>query len=107
MILKATSLLETIVASVVFLIVFGMAMSSVIHLQKMKAPDWASIEEDFNEFVRRVPENGKAYEYEWGQIETACDEYRDVPGLLHIHATIRLKDGRKTIYRYLQCDDTN
>ena len=33
--LKATSLLETIVASVIFLIVFGMAMRAAVDLRKL------------------------------------------------------------------------
>lgn len=99
--LKATSLVETIVASVVFLIVFGMAMTSAVNLRKLGTPDWARIERDFNEFRKQVPVNGQAYEYDWGQIEASCSDYHEVPGLLDIQATIRLKDGRKTAYRYL------
>lgn len=99
--LKATSLLEAIVASVVFLIVFGMAMTSAVNLRKLGTPDWARIERDFNEFRKQNPENGEQYEYDWGRIEATCSDYHDVPGLLDVQITIRLKDGRKTVYRYL------
>ena len=77
--LKATTLLETIVASIVFLIVFGMAMTSAVNLRRMETPDWA-------------------------HIETSCRNYRDIPGLVDVQATINLKDGRKFAYRYLYCD---
>lgn len=93
--------METLVASVVFLIVFAMAMTSAVNLRKMQTPDWARIERDFNEFRKRVPEDGERYEYDWGRIEAVCSEYHDVPGLLYVQATIRLKDGRRTGYRYL------
>lgn len=32
--LKATTLLETIVASLIFLLVFGMAMEALVHIHK-------------------------------------------------------------------------
>lgn len=99
--LRASTLVETLVASVVFLIVFGMAMTSAVNLRKMQTPDWARIERDFNEFRKQVPINGEPYEYEWGRIEAVCSEYHDVPGLLDVQVTLRLKDGRKTVYRYL------
>ena len=103
--LKATSLLETIVASVIFLIVFGMAMHAAVDLRKLGAPDWAQIERDFNEFRRQVPKDREVFEYEWGKIETQCRDYHDVPGLVDVQATLCLKDGRKTVYRYLCCED--
>ena len=100
--LRASTLVETLVASVVFLIVFGMAMTSAVNLRKMQTPDWARIERDFNEFRKQIPENGEPYEYEWGRIEATCSDYHDVPGLLYVQSTIQLKDGRRTGYRYLK-----
>lgn len=99
--LRASTLVETLVASVVFLIVFGMAMTSAVNLRKMQTPDWVRIERDFNEFRKQVPENGQQFEYAWGWIEANCSDYHNVPGLLYVQATIRLKDGRRTEYRYL------
>lgn len=103
--LKATSLLETVVASVIFLIVFGMAMRAAVDLRKLGTPDWAQIERDFNEFRKRVPEDGEVLEYEWGKIETQCRGYHDVPGLVDVQVTLHLKDGRRTVYRYLCCEE--
>lgn len=99
--LRASTLVETLVASVVFLIVFGMAMTSAVNLRKMQTPDWARIERDFNDFRKQVPENGEQYDYEWGRIEAICSDYHEVPGLLYVQATIRLKDGRRMAYQYL------
>lgn len=48
--LKATTLLETIVASLIFLLVFGMAMEALVHIHKINDPDWAAMERGFNEF---------------------------------------------------------
>ena len=101
--LKATTLLETIVASIVFLIVFGMAMTSAVNLRRMETPDWAHIETDFNAMRTLAPEDGHVYEYDWGDIETSCRNYREIPGLVDVQATISLKDGRKFAYRYLYC----
>lgn len=102
--LKATSLLETIVASIVFLIVFGMAMTSTVNLRKMEKPEWARIETDFNAMRKLAPEDGHVYEYDWGDIETTSRDYHEVQGLFDVQATISLKDGRKFAYRYLFCD---
>lgn len=98
---QASTLMETLVASVVFLIVFAMAMTSAVNLRKMETPDWARIERDFNEFRKQIPEDGKQYEYDWGRIEATCSDYHNLPGLLDVQVTIRLKDGRRTWYRYL------
>ena len=102
---KATSLVETLVASVVFLIVFGMAMSAAVSLRKLCAPNWAQIERDFNEFRKQAPEDGVIQEYDWGAIETACSDYHEVSGLIDVQVTLILRDGRKTVYRYLYCDE--
>ena len=104
--LAAASLLETIVATVVFLIVFGMAMSSSVNLRRLGSPDWARIETDFNAVREMVPENGQEFEYGWGKIKTDCQGYREVSGLVEVRATITLKDGRKSVYRYLYCYGT-
>ena len=103
--LKATSLLETIVASIVFLIVFGMAMTSAVNLRRLGTPDWTRIERDFNAIRQRSPENDKLYEYDWGRIETSCRDYHEISGLVDVQATISLKDGRRFAYRYLYCDE--
>jgi hypothetical protein len=105
--LEATSLLETIVATVIFLIVFGMAMTSAVNLHRLGTPDWAGIERDFNEIRTLAPEDGRVYVYDWGEIETESGYYHEVPGLKEVHALIKLKDGRKMKYRYLVCDETN
>ncbi len=102
--LAATSLLETVVATVVFLIVFGMAMGASVNLRRLGSPDWARIETDFNAVRARMPEDGQVYEYDWGEIGTECSEYLEIPGLLDVRVTIKLKDGRRSIYRYLYCD---
>ena len=103
--LRASTLVETLVASVVFLIVFGMAMTSAVNLRKMQTPDWARIERDFNEFRKRIPENGEPYKYEWGRIEANCSDYQEVSGLIDVQVTLILRDGRKTVYRFLYCEE--
>jgi len=103
--LAATSLLETIVATVIFLIVFGIAMTSAVNLHRLGTPDWAGIEKDFNEIRLLAPEDGREYDYDWGEIETECSYYHEVPGLKEVNALIKLKDGRSLTYRYLVCDE--
>lgn len=102
---KATSLVETLVTSVVFLIVFGMAMDTAVNLRKLKVPDWAMIERDFNAYRKLAPEDEQTYVYEWGKIYTSCSGYHSVPGLADVQVTIILRDGRKTVYRYLYCEE--
>ena len=80
---------------------WSVTMTSAVNLRKLGTPDWARIR-NFNEFRKQIPENGEPYEYEWGRIEAVCSDYHEVPGLLYVQATIRLKDGRRTKYRYLK-----
>lgn len=65
--LKATTLLETIVASLIFLLVFGMAMEALVHIHKINDPDWAAMERGFNEFRDSlVVRSDGTREYSWG-----------------------------------------
>lgn len=102
--LKASSLLETIVASIVFLIVFSMAMTAAINLRKFDMPDWAKIETEFNAIYKSGLDDDALCEYDWGSIEITFNEYQSISGLYDVQAIVCLKDGRQFKYRYLFCN---
>lgn len=101
--LKATTLLETIVASLIFLLVFGMAMEALVHIHKISDPDWAAMERGFNEFRDSlVVRSGGTREYSWGTMRWTRKDASDIEGLVEINVTAMMKGGQKIEYRYLR-----
>lgn len=101
--LKATTLLETIVASLIFLMVFGMAMEALVHIHKISDPDWTAMERSFNEFRDSsvVMSNGSR-EYSWGTMRWGSKDASEMEGLVEINVTATMKGGQKIEYRYLR-----
>lgn len=101
--LKATTLLETIVASLIFLLVFGMAMEALVHIHKINDPDWAAMERGFNEFRDfLVVRSDGTREYSWGTMRWTRKDASDIEGLVEINVTATMKGGQKIEYRYLR-----
>ena len=105
--LKATTLLETIVASLIFLLVFGMAMEALVHIHKVSDPDWSAMEQSFNEFRdSSVVMSDGLRECSWGTMRWTHKSAFDTEGLVEINVTATMKDGQKIEYRYL-IDETD
>lgn len=108
--LKATSLIETLVASIVFLIVFVIAMDSVVRLNSSYRPgsSWAEMERDYNEsrtrYKRLLMESGagyKSYAFRWGRIDFSCERYKDFDDLWLVTATVVPSHGNGFSYIFL------
>lgn len=100
--LKATTLLETIVASLIFLLVFGMAMEALVHIHKISDPDWSAMERSFNEFRdSSVVMSDGSREYSWGTMQWVRKDAAELEGLVEVNVTVTMNGGQKIEYRYL------
>jgi len=100
--LKAATLLETIVSSLVFLIVFGLAMDSVNRIKKVSGTEWAQMEKDFNAYrdsLVNMAAGKYQYAFSWGIL--SFDKVEEENGLMKICADVSLRSGQHVTYQYL------
>lgn len=103
---KASTLLETVVASVIFMIVFIIAMDTLtrILISNHKDNDFLVIESAFNSCMHEL-ENKElvagenTYTFDWGEIHINISSYKEAVYQIHIQAITREK--REVNYRYL------
>lgn len=106
--LKAAALLETIVASLIFLLIFGMAMDALVHIHKTSDPDCAVMERTFNEFRDSSVAVSEGFcEYSWGAIRWLCKDVSEMEGLVEVNVTATMKGGQKIEYRYLRNNEVD
>lgn len=108
--LKGTSLVEALVASVIFITVFLIAMNSVVSISRVNhsGASPAEMEETIRDCMERF-EKGKedraSYDYSWGRIEINAESYGKMEDLSDVTLTAKAKNGCTIIYRYLLCRD--
>lgn len=106
--LKAASLVEALVASVIFLTVFLIAMDSMMNIARINVSGASPVdmEEAVRECLERFAEGSAkkaSYDYMWGNIEIEAEPYKAVDDLLDVTVTAKAKNGCTVIYRYLIC----
>lgn len=104
--LKGASLVEALVASVIFLTVFLIAMSSLINIARIKVsgPSPVEIEDAVEECIARFKDesdNANSYGFEWGTVELNAKPYGASDEVLSVTASAKVKYGRTVIYRYI------
>ncbi|MCX4336579.1 MAG: hypothetical protein K1V99_11585 [Bacteroidales bacterium] len=106
--LKGASLVEALVASVIFLTVFFIAMSSMTDIARVNLSGASPV--DMEEAVRQCLESFAAgtadkasYAYMWGDIEIESEPYKAADDLKDVTVTAKAKNGCTVIYRYLIC----
>lgn len=104
--LRGTSLLEAVVASVVSLTIFTLTIS--ILPQLIVRGDDASlvveaeyrVEEAFGRYETGVWPCGEYVErYEWGEVTVRVERHRDFSDVRHVSVTARIEGSRKRIVR--------
>lgn len=109
--LIATSLLETIVSSVIFMIIFIIAMHSMTYLlvYENRQPNYLVIENDLKKCRRiiekeGVDENAKEqyFSFPWGKIKVTISPYKG--NILLIHISSEIEGGQSTGYYFLHVD---
>ena len=104
--LIGTSLVEALVASVVFLTIFLIAMDSLTNIARIRLSDVSpkAVEMAIGECLVKFSEGTDykaAYSYPWGDIELRAEPYRDVDNMLDVTVTAKSKNEHTVIYRYL------
>ncbi|GEM_PF-1107211 len=106
--LSATSLVETIVSSIIFMIVFIIAMDALTNLlvYDQKNPNYIIVENDLKKCRRTIEKEGfdenineKRYPYEWGEIKVSVSPYKD--NVLLINMTSHVDKGQSIGYYFL------
>ncbi len=104
--LNASTLLETVVSSLVFMIVFALALGAASRINRISNPAWDEMEQAFNErrALLRIMESGQIeYEYSWGKLSfEAGDAYL---GLVPVTMTATMRDGQKVVYKFYADED--
>lgn len=109
--LKGASLVEALVASVIFLTVFFIAMDSLMNISRVSLPvvSPVDIEMSVNECVKKFAEgmDSKAsFSYTWGNIEIDSIPYKAADCVLDVTVSAKDKNGCLVIYRLLICQDS-
>lgn len=106
--LPATSLLETIVSSVIFMIIFIIAMHSMTNLlvYENKQPNYLIIENDLRKCRQMIEKEGvdenikeQNYSFPWGKVKVSVSPYKG--NILLIHMASEVDSGQSTGYHFL------
>ncbi len=101
--LSGSTLLETLVATILFLLVFSIAIETIVRINKMRNVDWISMELEFNrERESGVPIRDTSLAYPWGTMhwEVASDD--EFPELKAYTVTACMKNGQKAVYHFIK-----
>ena len=95
--LKASSLIEVIVSSLIMLIAFAISMDTLVRLSSTGSndEDIVQMEMDIRECVKRNRVKEEAITYEWGEIVITKNDIGN--GLVHITYSVNAVKQRKKI----------
>ena len=108
--LSASTLIETITASVIFMIVFVIAMDALttIMTHDTKDSDYIVVENEISKLRRDIIDNGddirvgdSVYEFGWGEVRLNISEYRNNGIFLVDIDAVSLRGRRMAVYRFL------
>ncbi len=103
--LPATSLVESLTASIIFLIAFMTGMTCLVNLSMKKycLDDFVIIEKEIDLCIKKADkhdENLQTYYYNWGRIVYAKTQDNPVNGISEITITAYLNRQTPIIYKY-------
>ncbi|MBP1615004.1 MAG: hypothetical protein H6Q13_2452 [Bacteroidetes bacterium] len=108
--LAASTLLETIIASVIFMIIFVMAMDTLTRLMTFdnEDADYIVIENELRKCKRLVCLNelrseAKTFTYDWGEIDVEISNYKENIYQVNMVA-VTTNQHRKISYRFLKAN---
>ncbi|GHV01671.1 hypothetical protein FACS1894159_09840 [Bacteroidia bacterium] len=105
--MKASTLVETLVASVIFLVMFAISLETIVRLAVRRDDDTVYVVAEgetarlFREYAsagERLP-GTTVKEYDWGTITIAIGPCRDYPRLQVVDVSATLRSERKVISR--------
>lgn len=108
--LAGSTLLETIVASVIFMIVFGMAMDILtrILISNHKDNENLVIESAFSKCQRQLTQTkitagNETFTFDWGEIEVTVSQYGKE--LFKVELNAVTKANKRVSYRYITSNE--
>lgn len=106
----ASTLLETIVASVIFMIVFAMAIDTLTRIMIFdhKDSEYLLIESSFGKCDRemrskKIIAGNESYTFDWGEIHVSITN--DKKNLYHIEMNAVTKSKKEVSYQYIIADE--
>ncbi len=103
--ITASTLVETLVASVIFLMVFMISMMTLTKLSFFRLNiDFVRIEQDMFESVSRLESSDLSEltcQYSWGYVQVSVNESERWCGVNEVDIIAQLKNGYKTRYIYV------
>ena len=104
--LQGASLVEALVASVIFLTIFLIAMSSLVNIARIKVsgPSPVEIEDAVEECIDKFKDesdNSRSYDFEWGVVDVVAKPYETFAEVFDVTVSAKVKYGRTVIYRYI------
>ena len=112
--IKASTVIEVVVASVIFLLIFCLSLEMLTRMnQDDRSTELLQINMDRNEYVVQITSGNYGYggfrkSFNWGEISVKIQPYRDYKSLRELHFTGVMKNGKKLFdYRFLTKNKTN
>ncbi|MDR0893649.1 MAG: hypothetical protein LBN24_13755 [Mediterranea sp.] len=107
--LQASTLIETIVASIIFLCVFGMAMDTLTRLfaSGRDEADYLLVESVMNRQRRALEQHpptgasAKSYPYRWGELRIEMHPYGESSNLLEVDMQAVTLRKKEINYRFI------
>lgn len=101
--LSGSTLLETLVATILFLLIFNIAIDALVRVNKLRNADWVSMERDFNQWRDTgVPVRDTMISYPWGTILWKIDSGEECDDLYIYTVTANMKNGQTAVYQFLR-----
>ena len=101
--LTGATLLETLVATTLFLIIFSIAIDSLVKVNRFRNVDWIAMERDFNKLRElELPARDTSITYPWGEMCWEVADAYDVAGLKRYTVTACMRNGRTVVYHFLK-----
>ena len=101
--LTASSLLETLVATVLFLLIFSIAIEALVRINKMRNADWVSAERELNQRKEStLPVEDTTLIYPWGTMKWDVASDDELTELKVYTVTAYMKNGQTAVYNFLK-----
>ncbi len=101
--LPGSSLLETLVATILFLLIFSISIEALVRINKIRNADWVSMEMEFNRSRESaLPGRDTTLTYPWGEMKWNVDSDDELTELKMYTVTAYMKNGQTTVYHFFK-----
>lgn len=101
--LPGSSLLETLVATILFLLIFSISIEALVRINKIRNADWVSMEREFNRSRESaLPGRDTTLTYPWGAMKWDVGYDEELTELKVYKVTAYMKNGQTAVYNFLK-----